>query len=156
MKGTKKIPPRGGIFCFANEARLRRMKHICDVLSAPFGRMKNECVPPLAAHFNSWGAQRQLSAFLGSPFSKGELDFVAAKRQQKTERIFVCLTVGILTAFICRHRGVREFSQSRRFNPLSPRQLSLRGKASQDAAAGAADLPRGETALCKRCHWSRI
>ena len=44
---------------------------------------------------------------------EGELDFVAAKRQQKTERIFVRLTVGILRAFICRHQGVRGSSQSR-------------------------------------------
>ena len=37
---------------------------------------------------------------LGSPCLQGELDFVAASRQQKTERIFVLPTLGILTAFI--------------------------------------------------------
>ena len=49
-----------------------------------------------AAAVCACGAKRRL----GSPCLQGELDFVAAKRQQKTERIFVLPTLGILTAFI--------------------------------------------------------
>ena len=48
-----------------------------------------------AAAVCACGAKRRL----GSPV-QGELDFVAASRQQKTERIFVLPTLGILTAFI--------------------------------------------------------
>ena len=58
-----------------------------------------------------------LLSVLGSPCLQGELDFVAASRQQKTERIFVRLAVGILTTFICRHQCIKKSSQSRRFNP---------------------------------------
>ena len=53
------------------------------------------------------------SALLGSPCLQGELAFDAASQCQMTERIFVRLTVGILTAFICRHQCVRGSSQSR-------------------------------------------
>ena len=70
---------------------------------------------------------------LGSPGLQGELAFVAASQRQKTERIFLRLTVGILSAFIRRHQYAPGSSQSRRSNPLSPRQLPLQVRGAKNA-----------------------